>query len=116
MLKSLLAVVLIAAAGFGGFKYGKTVGVKSVPRVMVMDPATGNPVMLVAPDGSIIFVASPTGYEPGIYAGHSKDNKKILILPPSLLGAATDPGPQQNQTKHTEPEQSHGERLDRASI
>lgn len=115
IVKSVSAVVLIVVLAGVSFVSGKKVGVQSVviPHVYVADPATGNAVPLVVPDGTQVFVASPDGVEPGVLAGHSKDGKKILILPPSLLGGG-DAGPApQNQAQH--PEYSNGMRLDRAS-
>src|SRR5579863_770463 len=87
-----------------------------VPHVLVLDPNTGQFVPLVAPNNAQIMVASPDGIEPGVFAAHSKDSTKILILPPSLLPGAdqSQSGPQ-NQA-HKRPEMSHGERLDRASL
>jgi hypothetical protein len=56
-------------------------------------------------------VASPDGIEPGVLAGHSKDGKKILILPPSLLGDQTDPHQPQQQNQSYD-----GERIDHATL
>lgn len=111
VIKSVLVGVSVAALLAASFVGGRK-SVK-IPHVYVADPATGKAVALAVPDGAQIYVAAPDGIEPGVLAGHSKDGKKILILPPSLLGDG-DPGPApQNQAHH--PEYSHGERLDRAS-
>jgi len=116
VIKSVSAVVLVIALAGVSFVSGKKVGVKSVviPHVYVADPATGNAVPLNVPDGAQIFVASPVGVEPGVLAGHSKDGKKILILPPSLIGG-DDAGPAPQNQAHRQLEMSNGERLDRAS-
>lgn len=93
LLKMSILVVCLLACSASGYYVGR----KTAPRAYVLDPATGNFVPLVVADGTSLFVASPDGIEPGVLAGHSKDGKKVLILPPSLLG---DSGPQQQSAPH----------------
>ena len=98
---SVVTVALIVALAWASFLAGR----KMAPRVMVFDFKTREFAPLVVPDGAKIFVASPNGVEPGVLAGHSKDGKSILILPPSLIGPQESPvQPQANR-----------ERSDRAS-
>lgn len=114
--KKIAEIALVIVLATGSFFAGRH-SVK-IPHVLVLDPKTSQFVPLVAPDNAKIFVASPDGFEPGVYAAHSKDGSQILILPPSLIPSKDDQAPQQSepQAKHTEPEQSGGERLDRASL
>jgi hypothetical protein len=98
ILKSALIVVLFLAVSGGGFYAGR----KTSSRVMVLDPKIGQWVPLAAPNGAHVFVASPEGYQSGIYAAHDKTGKNILILPPSLIPDSSDQAQPQNQHEETE--------------
>ena len=116
VITSTLAFVLGLTVAVSCFFVGKKVGVRSVviPHVMVADPATGALVPLVVPDGTQIFVAAPAGVEPGVYAGHSTDGKKILILPPSLLDEYG--GDQSHEPAKPQQQKSGGERMDHTTL
>ena len=95
-------IALILSVIFGsGFYAGR----KTSPRVMVLDLKTGQAIPLNAPNGAQIYVASPDGFETGVYVGHSKDGKKILILPPSLIPGSDQPDEpaQPTQPQHEMP-------------
>jgi hypothetical protein len=103
IIKSIAVVLILSAVSGSGFYAGR----KTSPRVMVMDPKTGQMVPLSAPNGATMYVASPDGFEVGAYVGHSKDGKKILILPPSMIPGMSQPDepaqPAQPQSHHEMP-------------
>jgi hypothetical protein len=83
------------------------------PHLFVYDIKAQNWVPLAAPDGAQIYVAGPSGYQPGVLAAVGDDKKAILILPPELIPVEEAPEPP------THPEvqpQTDRERLDHAQV
>jgi hypothetical protein len=95
LLKSVIAVNLVIVLAVASF----IAGTRMAPRVMAFDFKTREFAPLVVPDGAKIFVVGPNGVEPGVLAGHSKDGKSILLLPPSMIDPQPPAQPQANHER-----------------
>jgi hypothetical protein len=89
IVKSSLIIALLLAVSLSSFYAGR----KMSPRILTFNPSTGQWAPLVEKDGVKIFVASPGGddIEPGAVIAHTKDGKKVLIVPPSMLREKAQP-------------------------
>lgn len=103
--KSVVLVVALLASSVGGFFGGARYGRTTAPKVHVYNLSTKSFVPLVLKKDVDLFVAGPSGPQPGIKVMETKEGSKILVFPIELAA----------DTDSVQPQSSH-ERLSHAEV